>query len=76
VTSDIVRRVSEHKQHLKSGFAAQHDVKKLVYYEMHGEIVEAIRREKQIKKWERSWKIRLIEEQNPDWKDLFDVIAS
>jgi putative endonuclease len=74
VTSDLVKRCYEHKQDLAEGFTKRYQVHTLVYYEVHSDIREAIRREKQIKKWNRSWKIRLIEEKNPQWRELYDGI--
>jgi putative endonuclease len=74
VTGDLVKRIYEHKQNLIDGFTKEHNVHTLVYYEYHNEVEEAIQREKQMKKWNRKWKIRLIEEKNPEWKDLFDEI--
>ena len=75
VTSDLVKRVWEHKNDLAEGFTKQHQVHQLVYYELHGEMAQAIIREKQLKKWNRDWKLRLIEELNPDWRDLYDEIV-
>ena len=72
VTSDLSDRVSKHKQDLIEGFTQRYGVHRLVYYEMHETMPEAIRREKQIKEWKRLWKIRLIESMNPEWIDLFD----
>ena len=74
VTSDLKKRVWEHKNDLVEGFTKRYGVHQLVYYELHGEIMSAIRREKQIKKWNRSWKLELIERQNPDWRDLWDGV--
>jgi len=74
VTSDLVKRIYEHKQKFIDGFTKEYNVHDLVYYEQHNEIKEAILREKQMKKWNRKWKIRLIEENNPEWKDLHDEI--
>jgi putative endonuclease len=74
VTSDLIRRVYEHKHNLVDGFIKNYDVHILVYYEIHFAIEEAIKREKQIKKWNREWKLRLIEERNPGWQDLYDEI--
>ena len=74
VTSDIVKRIYEHKKNLIDGFTKEYDVHDLVYYEQHNEIEEAILREKQMKKWNRKWKIRCIEEMNPEWKDLYGEI--
>jgi putative endonuclease len=72
LTSDLPQRVSLHKQDLIEGFTKKYRVHQLVYYEMHGSMDAAIRREKQIKEWRRLWKIRLIESMNPEWIDLFD----
>ena len=71
VTSDLVKRVWEHKEGVVEGFTKRYDVKRLVYYEVHENPEAAITREKRIKKWKRAWKIRLIEEDNPDWSDLY-----
>jgi len=71
VTRDLSKRVYEHKQGLVEGFTKKYNVHRLVYFETTGDINEAIHREKCLKKWNRSWKIRLIEENNPDWKDLY-----
>ncbi|MHB9039459.1 MAG: GIY-YIG nuclease family protein [Melioribacteraceae bacterium] len=70
VTNDLKRRVYEHKNGLIDGFTKKYSIKNLVYYEQTNDIHEAILREKRLKKWNRSWKIKLIEEMNPDWKDL------
>jgi putative endonuclease len=75
VTSDLAKRIYEHKQKLIDGFTKEYNVCALVYYEHHNEIEEAILREKQMKKWNRKWKIRLIEEKNPEWKDLYNEIV-
>jgi putative endonuclease len=72
VTSDLFRRAGLHKQDLIEGFTKRYGVHRLVYYEMHHLMPDAIRREKQLKKWNRAWKIRLIESMNPEWADLFD----
>jgi putative endonuclease len=74
VTNDIVRRGWEHRNDLVDGFTKKYGVHLLVYYEMHGDIVSAITREKQLKKWRRAWKVRLIEESNPAWDDLWEEI--
>ena len=74
VTSDLVKRVWEHKNDLVEGFTNKYHVHMLVYYELYGDMYQAIRREKQIKKWNRLWKLRLIEEQNPTWNDLYKSI--
>ena len=70
VTSDITKRMSEHRQDLTPGFTTEYGVKRLVWIERYSEIAEAIRCEKQMKKWNRDWKIRLIEAANPEWFDL------
>ena len=74
VTSNLQKRVWTHKNDLIEGFAKKYGVHLLVYYELCDDIVSAITREKQIKKWNRAWKLQLIEAQNPDWKDLWDNI--
>ena len=74
VTSDLPGRVYEHKAGLSGGFTAKHRVHHLVYFEMFGMIDDAIKREKQLKRWRREWKINLIERHNPGWIDLFDGI--
>ena len=76
VTNDLIRRVYEHKEKLAPGFTAKHGVDHLVYFEVFDEIEHAIRREKRLKKYERSWKVQLIEARNPDWIDLYPQIAS
>ncbi|AHB47926.1 excinuclease ABC subunit C [Hyphomicrobium nitrativorans NL23] len=75
VTSDLHKRMAEHTQGLVPGFTKKHGVKHLVYYEMHDLLTEAIRREKQLKEWQRIWKIRLIETMNLEWQDLFDATS-
>jgi putative endonuclease len=74
VTSHLVKRIWEHREGVVEGFSKQYGVKQLVWYEVHSEIVHAITREKQIKKWNRNWKVNLIQEMNPDWRDLYDEI--
>ena len=74
VTSNLVKRVWEHKEKLTEGFTKKYAVDILVWYELHGTMESAISREKAIKEWKRLWKLRLIEEENPDWKDLYDQI--
>jgi putative endonuclease len=71
VTSDLEGRVWQHKHDITPGFARKHGCTLLVWFETHDEIGEAIRREKQIKRWHREWKLRLIEAGNPDWRDLW-----
>jgi len=75
VTSDLRARVSQHRNDVMEGFTKRYGVHTLVYYELHGEMLEAIKREKQLKKWNRAWKVELIEQANPAWKDLWDEIA-
>ncbi|MGB9107423.1 MAG: GIY-YIG nuclease family protein [Telluria sp.] len=75
VTSNLIKRVWEHREGVVDGFSKQHGVKLLVWFEVHAEILEAIRREKQIKKWNRDWKVNLIQGVNPDWRDLYDEIS-
>ena len=74
VTSNLQKRAWEHKNDLVEGFTKQYKVHRLVYYELHADMVSAITREKQMKKWNRAWKLQLIESQNPNWKDLWDGI--
>ena len=74
VTNNLLRRVSEHKTMFLQGFTQQYSVTKLVYFEEHEYVEDAIAREKQIKKWKRAWKIRLIEEMNPYWRDLYPEV--
>jgi putative endonuclease len=71
VTSDLLKRAYEHKQDLVEGFTKRYGVHELVYFEMHEDMIAAITREKQLKKWNRAWKIDLIEQRNPDWRDLY-----
>ncbi len=71
VTSNLVKRIYEHKSKLVKGFTKKYHVHKLVYYEETEDIYAAITREKQLKKWNRAWKIELIERENSDWKDLY-----
>ena len=75
MTNDLVRRVFEHKSKFVRGFTKKYDVVKLVYYEQYDDIENAIQREKRLKKWNRQWKIRLIEERNPNWDDLYSGVA-
>ena len=76
VTNDLVRRVYEHRAGKVPGFTKRYAVHRLVYFEQFSDIENAILREKRLKKWNRSWKIRLIEERNPNWDDLFPAIAN
>ncbi len=75
VTSDLVARVWQHREHVVEGFTKQHDVAMLVWYEVAGTMEAAITREKQIKKWRRAWKIALIEKDNPYWNNLWSDIV-
>jgi putative endonuclease len=74
VTSDLVRRVSEHRAGETKSFTQNYWLSRLVYFERHEEILDAIAREKAMKKWRRAWKIALIERENPDWDDLYERI--
>jgi putative endonuclease len=74
VTGELIKRIWEHKNNQAEGFTKRYDVHTLVYYELHGDMHAAITREKQIKKWNRAWKLRLIKATNPDWRDLWQDI--
>lgn len=74
VTSNLLKRIYEHKNKLVEGFSYKYNLNKLVYYEIYDDIVTAIEREKQLKRWHREWKMNLIKEQNPEFKDLYDNI--
>jgi len=76
VTGDLLKRIYEHKNAFVDSFTKKYHIKSLVYYEIYDEIIEAIKREKQLKKWRRSWKIDLIEKENKEWKDLYVSISS
>ena len=71
VTSDLVKRVWEHKNNVVEGFTKRYGVHVLVWYEVHEAMESAIRREKAIKEWKRSWKLEMIEKNNPEWLDLY-----
>jgi len=71
LTNDLLRRIHEHKNDLIEGFTKKYGIHMLVYYEIYGNIYDAIAREKHMKKWNRQWKINLIEKSNPDWEDLY-----
>jgi putative endonuclease len=75
VTSNLIKRVWEHREGFVDGFTRQYGVKQLVWYELHESADGAIAREKQLKKWNRAWKIRLIEESNPYWNDLYPTLG-
>lgn len=70
-----MQRVWQHKNDVFAGFTEKYEVHKLVWFELHGSMEAAITREKQLKKWNRAWKIELIETENPEWKDLFNGIC-
>ena len=75
VTNDLVRRIGEHKSKLVPGFTRKYSVDKLVYFEEYASILEARARERALKRWDRAWKLALIEEMNPQWRDLSDELA-
>jgi putative endonuclease len=75
MTSDIIKRVWEHKNNVVKGFTEKYNVHRLVYFEEHSTAENAIRREKRLKKYNRDWKKNLIEKDNPDWKDLYEAIC-
>jgi putative endonuclease len=75
VTNDLARRIYEHKQKAFPGFTSRYTVDRLVWYEEYPTPTEAIAGEKAMKKWRREWKIKLIEDMNPDWRDLYDLLA-
>ena len=74
VTSDLIKRVWQHKNDLVEGFTKQYGVHVLVWYESHETMESAIKREKAIKKWNRKWKLKLIEQSNPQWRDLYEEL--
>jgi putative endonuclease len=76
VTNDLVRRVYEHRTKAVPGFTSRYGIDKLVWFEIHDTAEAAITREKELKKWRRDWKIRLIEESNPAWVDLYPGISN
>ena len=75
VTNDLIHRISQHGEGTGSTFTRRYGVHRLVWYEPHTDILEAIRREKRLKKWKRAWKVALIEEFNPEWVDLYPAIS-
>ncbi|MBC2716707.1 MAG: GIY-YIG nuclease family protein [Desulfobacteraceae bacterium] len=75
VTSDLVKRIWEHKNNFVQGFTKRYNVHHLVWYELHGSMDAAIIREKRLKNWKRKWKLELIESNNPNWQDLYDKIV-
>ena len=74
VTNDLLKRVFQHKNDVIEGFTKKYHVHQLVYYEVHHDVKQGISREKRMKKWKRQWKIRLIEQFNPHWEDLYDSL--
>jgi putative endonuclease len=76
ITNDLIRRIYEHREKITGGFTARYGVDRLVWFEYHDDPAAAIEREKEIKKWRRDWKIRVIEESNPEWRDLYPGIAA
>ncbi len=76
VTSDLIKRIWQHRQACVDSFTQRYNLDRLIWYEVHEDIFEAITREKQIKKWKRAWKIRLIQQMNPLWRDLYSDIAT
>ena len=75
VTSDIIKRTWQHKEGFVEGFTKEYSVKHLVWYEQHDDVQSAITREKQVKKWNRAWKIKLIQKNNPHWRDLYREVV-
>jgi putative endonuclease len=75
VTNDLIHRVAQHKAKLIESFTEKYDVARLVYFEQFDDPENAIKREKRLKKWNRAWKVRLIEQHNPNWDDLYPEIA-
>jgi len=74
-TSNLIKRVYEHKEELADGFSKRYNLKKLVYFEVYENADAAIKREKRLKRWSREWKIEAINKANPDWKDLYENIC-
>ena len=75
MTSDLPGRIWQHREELTDGFTKRYGVKRLVWFEVHEMMVSAIRREKSIKRWQRQWKIQLIERENPTWRDLAEDLG-
>ena len=75
ITSDIVKRTWQHKNDVVEGFTKKYGLKKLVYYEIYEDAESAIKREKQLRKWRRAWKLEWIEKKNPEWRDLYPDIC-
>ena len=76
ITNDLIRRVYEHRQKAVASYASKYNITKLVWFEVYDDPTSAISREKELKKWKRAWKARLIEEKNPSWDDLYDSICT
>jgi putative endonuclease len=76
ITSDLIKRAWQHKEKFVDGFTKKYNVNKLVYFEQYTDPENAIKREKRLKKYERQWKIKLIEKDNPQWKDLYNTLVS
>jgi putative endonuclease len=75
VTSDLVKRIWEHKNNMVDGFTKRYNVHQLVWYELHESMESAITREKRLKNWKRKWKLELIERRNPKWIDMYSTIV-
>lgn len=75
MTGDLIRRVWEHKTEAVEGFTKKYQVKTLVYFEVHQDHEEALKREKKLKKWLRQWKLNIIHQMNPEWKDLYETVC-
>ena len=76
VSNDVVRRIYEHRIKAVSSFTSRYNITRLVWFEIYDDPVSAISREKELKKWKRNWKVKLIEVQNPQWEDLYESICS
>jgi len=76
ITNDLIRRTWEHRNGVVEGFTREHELHRLVWFEVHQDVEEAIRREKLIKKWHRDWKVNLIQARNPEWDDLYKEIIT
>ena len=75
MTSDLVKRIWEHKNKVVKGFSSRYNVDRLVYYEVYDNAEAAVKRERNLKEWKREWKVRLIEEENAGWTDLYETIC-
>ena len=75
MTSNLPKRVWEHKNEVVDSFTQKYDIKNLVYYEIYADAENAIKREKRLKKWNRTWKMRIIEQMNPEWNDLYESVC-